>query len=60
MMLRRSFSNISYHISVHPGLDVDIGQFLNSLQLAHLNEIFEQEQVRGNKRSAFRWSFYAV
>ncbi|XP_046850055.1 poly [ADP-ribose] polymerase tankyrase-1-like isoform X2 [Xenia sp. Carnegie-2017] len=31
--------------SVHPGLDVDISQFLNSLQLAHLNEIFEQEQI---------------
>ena len=25
---------------------MDIGQFLNSLQLAHLNEIFEQEQVQ--------------
>ena len=25
---------------------MDIGQFLTSLQLSHLNDIFEQEQVR--------------
>ena len=31
--------------AVHPGLDVDIGQFLTSLQISHLNDIFEQEQV---------------
>ncbi|XP_028512448.1 poly [ADP-ribose] polymerase tankyrase [Exaiptasia diaphana] len=33
-------------ISGHPGLDVDVGQFLDSLQLNNLKEIFEREQVR--------------
>ncbi|KAK3704735.1 hypothetical protein QZH41_001082 [Actinostola sp. cb2023] len=29
----------------HPGLDVDVGQFLDSLQLNNLKEIFEREQI---------------
>ncbi|XP_020907547.1 poly [ADP-ribose] polymerase tankyrase-2 [Exaiptasia diaphana] len=32
-------------ISGHPGLDVDVGQFLDSLQLNNLKEIFEREQI---------------
>ena len=49
---RELIINYTY-FSVHPGLDVDIGQFLNGLQLAHLNEIFEQEQVCENRSGYF-------
>jgi hypothetical protein len=35
-----------YVLSGHPGLDVDVGQFLDSLQLNNLKDIFEREQVR--------------
>ena len=51
--LSRELIIIYPYFSVHPGLDVDIGQFLNSLQLAHLNEIFEQEQVCENRSGYF-------
>ena len=29
----------------HPGLDLDVGEFLDSLQLNNLKDIFEKEQV---------------
>ena len=29
-----------------PGLDLDVGQFLDNLQLSNLKEIFEREQVK--------------
>ena len=29
----------------HPGLDIDVGEFLDSLQLNNLKDIFEKEQV---------------
>ena len=34
----------------HPGLDLDVGEFLDSLQLNNLKDIFEKEQVSGMKR----------
>lgn len=30
----------------HPILDMDVGQFLDGIQLNNLKEIFEREQVR--------------
>lgn len=30
----------------HPGLDIDVGEFLDNIQLNNLKDIFEKEQVR--------------
>ena len=35
----------------HPGLDLDVGEFLDSLQLNNLKDIFEKEQARARKYS---------
>jgi len=35
-----------YVVVGHPILDMDVGQFLDGLQLNNLKEIFEREQVR--------------
>ena len=34
----------------HPGLDLDVGEFLDSLQLNNLKDIFEKEQASSMKR----------
>ena len=34
----------------HPGLDLDVGEFLDSLQLNNLKDIFEKEQESSMKR----------
>ena len=34
--------------SGHPGLDINVGEFLDNIQLNNLKEIFEKEEVRKN------------
>lgn len=45
----------------HPGLDLDVGEFLDNLQLNNLKEIFEKEQVRNCEKSSqynmYRWVY---
>ena len=36
---------IEIYILGHPGLDLDVGEFLDSLQLNNLKDIFEKEQA---------------
>lgn len=36
---------ILFNIPVHPGLDINVGEFLDNIQLKNLKDIFEQEEV---------------
>ena len=41
----------------HPGLDLDVGEFLDSLQLNNLKDIFEKEQasrMKGLENTVFQ------
>lgn len=33
----------------HPGLDINVGEFLDNIQLNNLKDIFEKEEVRNVK-----------
>ena len=36
---------ILFNIPGHPGLDINVGEFLDNIQLKNLKDIFEQEEV---------------
>lgn len=36
---------IFFNIAGHPGLDINVGEFLDNIQLKNLKDIFEQEEV---------------
>lgn len=45
---RQSITNATFSyifFQGHPGLDLDVGEFLDGLQLNNLKDIFEKEQV---------------
>ena len=45
----------------HPGLDLDVGEFLDSLQLNNLKDIFEKEQasrMKGQENTVFKKAKY--
>lgn len=36
---------IFFNIPGHPGLDINVGEFLDNIQLKNLKDIFEKEEV---------------